>query len=300
MGRANQGKRVFLNRLQMETLDNAIYRYAAEQHPVGPRGIYYGLKAMHVYGAEDYQRIIRRTVLMRENWALQMTRGAGSDDKASMPMTWISGNRAWFDNDGYEGLEDLQYIEDAARVFQLSPWTTEPVKLLMYTESKSLEDIIQPVCDEYHVDLRTAGGQSSVAEAWTGARAIADSGKDHAIIGYVGDLGHYGEQIEEELERKLRHYAWCLGWDGRIDFTRIGLTQEQVETHDLPVLPPKKEWRLPYDADGEAMPPNYMRHYVGLWLDQFITAEDLHENNAEQDRSRAAIRGALEDAESYR
>ena len=299
MAKTKTSTRKRLTRVGYATLDMAIYSVAVEQHPVGNRGIYYDLKARGVEGGDDYQRVIARTVLMRENWAMQL-RGAGNPDKPSMPMSWVTGDRSFYDNQGYDGLEDQEYLSEVVYQYKLNPWTHHDSHIVIYTESRSLQGIVQPVAGRWHVNCRTGGGQVPVAEAWDGANAIVDSGKQHVRIGYLGDLNFYGDRIEDQLLAKIKRYTWALGWDGRIDFERIALTAEQVYDHDLPVLQAKRPWRLPFEAEGEAMPANLMRETVEGWLAQFMSSGDLRENADNERLDRQAIEYALGDAPDYR
>ena len=80
---------------------------------------------------------------------------------------------------------------------------------------------------------------------------------------YVGDYDPAGVLIDRKLEQGLREH---LRPDIELIFKRLAINPEQIEAHDLPIKPRKKNDRralhVEHTVEAEAMPAKILRRIV--------------------------------------
>ena len=145
---------------------------------------------------------------------------------------------------------------------------------------------LRRVAGRYGVRVIASGGFDSVTDKHGIAKLIAKSGDAFEIL-HIGDLDKSGEDIFAVLEEDAG--AFCAALEADATFTRLALTEAQVELYNLPVAPPELTGgRLAVQA--EALPPDILAELV----DQAIRDRlDLDQLAATRARS-AAIRADAE------
>ena len=133
------------------------------------------------------------------------------------------------------------------------------------------------VCTEYVVPLFPSGGFASLSFTYQAATHIIESGREHAVILYVGDYDQAGVLIDRAIERRLREFL--VNWPGVLAFTRLAVNDDQIDSMGLPTRPPKRsDTRSPEvtrAVEAEAIPAPTMRGIVSAALQDLIPKEVL-------------------------
>ena len=261
----------------METLRSAIYAVAQADRPVSIRHIFYRMVTQNLVEKSNkgYQQLQKTTVDMR--------------DAKALPYAWIedSSRRAYW-NTGYAGLDD--YAEAAAQLYRRDYWDHTDTLVEVWCESRSLVGALGQVCTEYVVALFPSGGFSSMSFTYQAATHIIDSGREHAVILYVGDYDQAGVLIDKAIERRLREFL--ADWPGVLTFTRLAVNDDQIDTMGLPTRPPKesdtRSKEVTRAVEAEAIPAPTMRGMVstalqGLIPEQVLRHERLIEEQEQND-----------------
>ena len=190
---------------------------------------------------------------------------------------------ATLDTARWEGLMEPEALEDLGRVSIMASQWGSPAELLnaaadqyrsdwwedanplveVWAEKATLQSIVEPVCREYGVRFLACRGFSSLTAL---AEAVGRwDGRDVRII-YTGDHDPSGLDMDRDLADRLDRLAVLMGIDCNIDFTRIALTPEQIEEHQLPPQPTK-------DTDSRAR--GYSEEHTGSWEVDALDAVSL-------------------------
>ena len=245
---------------QMETLRGAIYAVAEIDRPVSIRHIFYRMVTQDLVEKIDrgYQQLQKATVDMRVNGAL--------------PYGWIEdSSRHAYWNRGYSEVGD--YAEVAARLYRRDYWSSTDTLVEVWCESRSLAGVLVQVCNEYVVPLFPSSGFSSLSFTYQAAQHIIESGREHAVILYVGDYDQAGVLIDKSIEKDLRGFL-DEEWDGELTFHRLAVNNDQIDAMGLPTRPPKRsDTRSPEvtrAVEAEAIPAPTMRGIVSAALRELI------------------------------
>ena len=245
---------------QMDTLRAAIYAVAKTDRAVSVRHIFYRMVVQGLVEKSNdrgYPQVQKLTVDMR--------------DTNKLPYEWIedSSRRAHW-NTGYDGLDD--YAESAALHYRRDYWSSTDTLVEVWCESRSLVGALGTVCREYVVPLFPSGGFSSVSFTHQAAKHIIASGREYAVILYVGDYDQAGVLIDKNIESRLRRFL--KDWPGVLTFTRLAVNDDQIDAMGLPTRPPKpSDIRSPEvtrAVEAEAIPAPVMRGILSAALQELI------------------------------
>jgi hypothetical protein len=138
-----------------------------------------------------------------------------------VPWAWLVDETRSLEN--YSGWSTIsEWATTTVSHVRLSPWPSGTPMIL--TESRSLAGALRALMREYCVNIAATGGQ-------VGGFLHTDIGPalspgDRVL--YAGDYDFQGGQIEANTRRVLEE---IIG--GELNWTRIALTEEQVDRHDL-------------------------------------------------------------------
>jgi hypothetical protein len=118
------------------------------------------------------------------------------------------------------------------------------------------------------------------------AELMADAGAAFEVL-HVGDFDPSGEHVFASLAEDVAEFALALGADAT--FSRLAVTEEQVDLYGLPTAPPKPSDRRSFSGgdrtvQAEALPPDVLAGIVEgairarLDLDQVAEAGRLSEH----------------------
>ncbi len=206
----------------ISALKDAIYKVAAEEHPMTIRHLFYRLVSAGVLPKTEpaYKgTLVRLLGIMRES--------------GEIPFEWFVDSTRWMRKPKtHTGLEDL--LNQCQRTYRRALWDDQSVYCEVWTEKDAIATILYEVTDKYDVPLMVCRGFSSKTFLHTTGQAIKEQGKPTHIF-YLGDYDPSGVAISTVIERDLRKYSD----NAEIHFTRLGITPEQIDEWQLPTRPTK-------------------------------------------------------------
>jgi hypothetical protein len=112
----------------------------------------------------------------------------------------------------------------------------------VWVEKSTMNDVLQPVCEEYKANLVTFQGEASITAVYQlmAERAQLYGGRSVRIF-YISDFDPAGRSMSQAVARKIewmREYTDLYNVDIRLK--QLALTPEQVETYNLPRTPIKE------------------------------------------------------------
>jgi hypothetical protein len=265
--RARTIKRERRSRDRLDQLDRQILDVLRADHPQSVRHVFYRMTNPRLAEPVEksdrgYRHVQDRCVKLRRSGAL--------------PFGWITDatRRGYFTNT-YQSAED--FLRSVTSLYRADLWLNSDYYCEIWVESRSIAGVIQQDCEELAVSLYPAGGFSSITltfEAASHINAIND-GKP-VVIFYVGDYDPAGVLIDVAIERELRQHM-----ESHIDLTfrRLGITQEQIETYDLPTKPRKegdrRSLQVAATVEAEAMPAAILRRILRTEIESLLPADAL-------------------------
>lgn len=122
------------------------------------------------------------------------------------------------------GLEDIQ------QTYHVEIWA----------EKTTQNDILEPLCERYHVNLITGMGELSITAVRQFLKRVRQAGRATRIL-YISDFDPAGIDMPISISRKIEFYQRNDGFsDCDIALIPIVLTKEQVEYYKLPRIPVKE------------------------------------------------------------
>jgi len=209
------------------------------------------------------------------------------------------------DNIGYATLPDLPdfavsgYDDGIQQDYHLEIWV----------EKTTMNDVLEPLCERYNVNLVTGAGEMSITAVVDFMARVRDAQRPARIL-YISDYDPAGLGMPISVARKIEFFQRRSGdGDGDIRLLPIALTSEQVRGYNLPRVPVKDEdlrkanWERDHgqgqvELDAlEALYPGDLAHIVKDTILGYYDP-DL-ERNARRERERltddlGAIREALQ------
>jgi hypothetical protein len=172
-----------------------------------------------------------------------------ADDSSSLPAGLV----------GFDRAGDLSWrIGRAVRTFDLDLQLGHSRRLLLWCEAAGMVRQLRSAASAYDVLVVASGGFDSVTDKHGIAKLIALAGEPFEVL-HIGDLDKAGEDIFTVLEEDAGAFGAALGAD--VTFTRLALTERQVELYGLPAAPPEMTGgRLVVQA--EALPPDILADLV--------------------------------------
>jgi len=233
---------------------------ATEHGPCSVRHIYYravvaGLVAKTNAG---YAMVQRDLLQLRRDHTIPYTLIVDSSRSAYFPEVW----------DDLDGL-----LDHVAATYRRDLWTRSPYRVEVWAESESISGTILPTANAWAVPVYPCRGQSSETFAWKAAETWKQTPNRTPVVLYIGDHDPAGLEIEESLLGKLGSFTETV-FPG-IDWTRIGVTWEQVEAFDLPGTKPKKAYGYPYSVEAEALPPRTLITLLDRAISNYADQHDL-------------------------
>jgi hypothetical protein len=179
----------------------------------------------------------------------------------------------------------LAYLDNAC----IDPW--HGLVPFVLTESRSLAGVLRAMCRDYRIRIASTNGQVGGFLHTDVAPKLREGDR----VGYLGDLDLAGGDIEGNTRRVLEE---IIG--GELDWTRLALTREQVETYDLPTIV-KTDKRFKngggrHEAvETEALSQTLIVDIVRNWLDELLPVP-LDRVLVRERRQRSRLRRMIEQA----
>jgi hypothetical protein len=260
--RARTIKRERRSRARVEQLDAQILDVLKMDHPQSVRHVFYRMTDPRLAEPVEksdrgYRHVQERCVRLRRSGAL--------------PFGWIAdATRRGYFTPTYRDAQD--FLRSVAGQYRADLWQQSGWYCEVWVESRSIAGVVQGLCEELAVSLYPAGGFSSITLAFEAAEYINAVHGDRPVrIFYIGDYDPAGVLIDVALERELRAH---LDSDVCLEFTRLGITLEQIEYFKLPTKPRKlSDRRAPHvesTVEAEAMPAGSMRKMLRYYVERLL------------------------------
>jgi len=115
----------------------------------------------------------------------------------------------------------------------------QPYLIEIWAEKTTMNDVLLPLCRNYHVNLVTGAGELSITAVLSFLARVRASGLPARIL-YVSDFDPAGLGMPISVARKIEYYQRKGDYDGLdIHLDPIVLTADQVAYYDLPRVPVK-------------------------------------------------------------
>ncbi|MCL0036486.1 hypothetical protein M1N47_03655 [Dehalococcoidia bacterium] len=117
----------------------------------------------------------------------------------------------------------------------------QPYHMEIWCEKSTMNDVLLPLCQQYHVNLITGVGYLSITSVINLLQRIHRIGKPVRIF-YVSDFDPSGDTMPFSAARQIEFWVQNFGtWNKNIKLTPIVLTEKQVSRYNLPRVPIKDE-----------------------------------------------------------
>ena len=150
-----------------------------------------------------------------------------------MPWQWIADNtRSPRQPLTFGNTSDA--VQWLAEIYRKSLWADADCQVQVWLEKDALSGVLGAVTDRFDVPLMVSRGYSSVTFLHEAAETLTAYGRP-AFVYHLGDHDPSGVDAARAIEQELRDT--CVGLD--IDFVRLAVLPEQIETMGLPSRPTK-------------------------------------------------------------
>ena len=114
----------------------------------------------------------------------------------------------------------------------------QPYLVEVWAEKTTMNDVLEPICERYSVNLVTGAGELSISAVLDFLERVEEAGRPARIL-YVSDFDPAGIGMPISVARKIEFYLRKGDYEADIRLEPIVLTTEQVEAYDLPRVPVK-------------------------------------------------------------
>jgi hypothetical protein len=150
--------------------------------------------------------------------------------------------------------------------FDLDRQLGQERRLVLWCEAAGMLAQLERVASPFGVHAISGGGFDSVSDKWLFAQLVRQAGGLVEVL-HVGDLDTYGESIFEVLAEDVQAFD-----DYRnVTFTRIAVTEAQVDEYDLPTAVEELV------VQAEALPPDVLADIVETAIRERLDLDLLRE-----------------------
>ena len=261
----------------MDALRRRLVEIAMESRPCSVRQVFYAAVSEGlVEKAEgEYRNTVSRLL---------------AEARESGTLSWsviADHTRSVYQKAAWDGLRDV--ITAVHQQYRRSIWSSQPRRVEVWTEARTLMGALRPVSDEWGVPLFPCGGYPSRTFVHDAAEDIGLAGKATTVL-YLGDWDPSGKDIERSVIEGLRRYAP----DADITLHRLAVTPGQVAHLGLPERPPKGSDPRAKGFKGgcvevEALPAPVIRSLVAEAIEGLVDRHELAVVKAAEESERDAL-----------
>jgi hypothetical protein len=156
-----------------------------------------------------------------------------------------------------------QWRTDAER-FQLDRQDGQRRRLLIMVEAAGMKPQIDAVTTRFGVPVIPSGGFDSLTAKYELAQTLGNHDGTTEVLD-IGDHDPSGTHRHTSLAEDVQALIDDLGLPGRVIFTGLAVTPEQITTLNLPTAPPKETDRRAFAGEtvqAEAIPPDVLARIV--------------------------------------
>lgn len=206
-----------------------------------------------------------------------------------IPYSWITDATRWMRKPtSDDSLGSM--LSRTAELFRRNFWAKQDSYCEVWIEKDALAGVILPITAKWDVPLMVARGFSSLSYLHSAGEAIKAANKKTYIY-HLGDFDPSGVCAGETIERELRHFAP----DAEIRFERLAVTEEQIETWQLPTRPTKKTDSRAgsfgdLSVELDAIPPVKLRALVDDAISQHVDQDELEKLKQVEEAERDTLK----------
>ena len=115
----------------------------------------------------------------------------------------------------------------------------QPYHLEIWVEKTTMNDVLEPLCQQYGVNLVTGAGELSITATLDLVKRVQRADRPCRIF-YISDFDPAGFGMPVSVARKVEFFLRDGNLDLDIRLEPIALTQDQVQTYRLPRTPIKE------------------------------------------------------------
>jgi hypothetical protein len=166
----------------------------------------------------------------------------------------------------------------------------------VWCEAAGMQPQLARVAGNYSIGVYSSSGFDSLTAKKDIAERVCDAGKS-AVILHLGDYDPSGEAIFGALAQDVRAFVLADRIDARIDveFRRVALIVEQVESYNLPTTPAKASdsrsarWGRRETCQLEALAPDDIAALLNLAIQEIIDLDVLEADADAEEGERQQI-----------
>ncbi|MDP9334304.1 MAG: hypothetical protein M3Q30_13500 [Actinomycetota bacterium] len=276
----------------MRSLRAAMFDIVDTQKPMTVRQVFYRGVGFGLWDKTeaDYKNVVCRVLAdMRRD--------------REIPYTWIADGTRWMRKPRtFSSLESA--LRNTAATYRRALWDHQDMYVEVWLEKEALAGVIVEATDPWDVPLMVTRGYPSLSFLHSASETIRakarprstlsraelgdliDAGDTAAILRetgerlvrvlYLGDRDPSGDDIARNVAEQLEDMS-----DVAIEFVRVAVTAEQVETFGLPTRPTKRSdsrtrgWDGAGSVEVDAIEPDMLRELVGSEIEACIDQHDL-------------------------
>lgn len=115
----------------------------------------------------------------------------------------------------------------------------QPFLLEIWCEKTTMDDVLQPLCTQYGVNLVRGVGEMSITATLDLTNRITADGRPTRVF-YISDFDPAGKSMPVAVSRKAEYFVRKVGDEVDIRLFPIVLTEDQVRSYRLPRTPIKE------------------------------------------------------------
>lgn len=206
-----------------------------------------------------------------------------------------------------DGLDADTIIEDIVGHFLCwNRHNTQAYHLELWCEKSTMNDILEPICRRYGINLVTGLGELSITAVHQLIRRVEEVEKPVRIF-YISDFDPAGECMPVSVARKIEYFIRLDEMEEHVKLKQIMLTAEQSRHYKLPRTPIKEkekrkegfEYRHGTGATEldalEALHKGEMARIIKQIILPYIDIDAWNEVNEKNDEIQEKVRVFLQD-----
>lgn len=209
-----------------------------------------------------------------------------------------------------DSIDESNIIESIVEQFNcFNPVQTQPYMVELWAEKSTMNDVLEPICQRYGLNLVTGLGELSITAVYLLAQRITQAKKPVRIL-YISDFDPAGESMPLAVSRKIEYFIrnYNLGSSVDVKLIPLMLTSQQCLDYNLPRTPIKETEKRKdkfEDRHGvgateldamEALHPGEMARIIEASIEPYFDTqawnEAIEKNREIQERVREYLLGS--------
>lgn len=139
-----------------------------------------------------------------------------------------------------DGIDADTIIEDIVTHFLCwNKYNTQSYHLEIFCEKATMNDILEPICRRYGINIVTGLGELSITAVYQLIRRMENIEKPVRVF-YISDFDPSGENMPVSVARKIEYFIRLEDLEEHVKLKQIMLTAGQCKQYQLPRTPIKE------------------------------------------------------------